>query len=351
MNLINITIDIEFNHQSQIKLLLKRAFPEMNLCDENIVLIAFELGLTNILYKGEITKGNEKLNVMVRIYGNNTDILVNREVEYKIISILGKKGISSKLYTRFNNGIIVEFIEGRNLEPSTIKEEKIFKLIAKQLAELHKLEMVDDFRIEDDYFFTQLTNYYHQAREAFPDYQLELPLEDNNENSIVDLDRLKADMDDVLSSFRNSSYKLVYCHNDLNAENCIYDPKTEKLTFIDFEYFCKSYRGADISNHFCEYAGVVTNLDFDNCYPSKEHQCEFIRAYLSSYLEKSEEEVTEEEIEELYNEVDHCRILSNIKWGIWGLIQESMSSLDFDFKQYANGRLIEFYKILSDKEK
>lgn len=47
---------------------------------------------------------------------------------------------------------------------------------------------------------------------------------------------------------------VVFAHNDLLGANILCD-KSETVYFIDFEYGDYNYRGFDIANHFCEYAG------------------------------------------------------------------------------------------------
>lgn len=48
---------------------------------------------------------------------------------------------------------------------------------------------------------------------------------------------------------------MVFCHNDLLHANIIYDSKSDKVMFIDYEYANYGYRGFDIGNHFNEFGG------------------------------------------------------------------------------------------------
>jgi hypothetical protein len=50
---------------------------------------------------------------------------------------------------------------------------------------------------------------------------------------------------------------IVTCHNDLLCKNIILDTVegTKTINFIDYEYAGANYRGYDIGNHFCEFAG------------------------------------------------------------------------------------------------
>jgi len=52
---------------------------------------------------------------------------------------------------------------------------------------------------------------------------------------------------------------IAFCHNDLLLGNIIYNNKTSKVSFIDFEYAMPNYVAFDVANHFNEFAGK-TNL-------------------------------------------------------------------------------------------
>ena len=60
--------------------------------------------------------------------------------------------------------------------------------------------------------------------------------------------------------------------------------------------------------------------------------------------------MTEEEVEMLMAEVDLFRGVPGFYWGIWALIQATISQIDFDYAQYALVRLGE-YNAWRDSEK
>lgn len=72
---------------------------------------------------------------------------------------------------------------------------------------------------------------------------------------------------------------VTFCHNDLLYGNIVHDEAAEKVSFIDYEYACYSYRGFDIGNHFCEFAGF--DCDY-SLYPSKKFQRQWLRNYLNA---------------------------------------------------------------------
>lgn len=65
--------------------------------------------------------------VLVRIYGNKTELLVDRENEVKSFRVLHAHRCAPHLYCTFNNGLCYEFLEGTALEPEDIRSEPIFR--------------------------------------------------------------------------------------------------------------------------------------------------------------------------------------------------------------------------------
>jgi len=50
--------------------------------------------------------------VLVRIYGNRTDLLIDREREIRIMVTLHSNGCAAQIYCRFDNGIAYGFVPG-----------------------------------------------------------------------------------------------------------------------------------------------------------------------------------------------------------------------------------------------
>lgn len=123
---------------------------------------------------------------------------------------------------------------------------------------------------------------------------------------------------------------VVFCHNDLLSANIIYSGQS--VSFIDYEYGAQNYRGFDIGNHFCEYAGF--ECEFDQYYPDKQMQMTFLRSYLKA-LKGDNQEPTELELEHLYLEVNVFALTSHFFWGLWALLQASFSDIQFDYMGYA----------------
>ncbi|CAH0717217.1 unnamed protein product, partial [Brenthis ino] len=116
----------------------------------NIKFKLFTDGITNKLVACQLnTEEDDGDNiVLVRIYGNKTDLLIDRNAEVRNITILNKVGLAPKIYGVFKNGLSYEYYPGVTLNPDTATEPKIFQLVAQQMAKMHKVELGDEIKKE-----------------------------------------------------------------------------------------------------------------------------------------------------------------------------------------------------------
>lgn len=120
---------------------------------------------------------------------------------------------------------------------------------------------------------------------------------------------------------------------------------TVTVTFIDYEYATPSPAAFDIANHFAEWGGF--DCDF-NVLPTRKQRREFIKEYVCSYfglLPGTDGKTVdlEAEAETLFREVDIFRGVPGFYWGIWAMIQATISTIDFDYASYAETRLGEYW--------
>lgn len=161
----------------------------------------------------------------------------------------------------------------------------------------------------------------------------------------------------------------MFAHCDLLSGNVIVLPKGEtfnsgistlsngtgggeSVTFIDYEYAVPSPAAFDIANHFAEWGGF--DCDF-SVLPTRSQRREFITEYIRSYFRMLPAEKRKKttggdhdhneatEIQKLTDEVDVFRGLPGFYWGIWALIQATISEIDFDYASYAEVRLGEYW--------
>lgn len=118
------------------------------------------------------------------------------------------------------------------------------------------------------------------------------------------------------------------------------DSKVETVAFIDYEYAVPSPAAFDIANHFAEWGGF--DCDY-NVLPTRSMRRAFISEYISSYPTHFPPEAAEEYVSHIFAEVDAFRGVPGLYWGIWALIQATISQIDFDYATYAEIRLGEYW--------
>lgn len=142
----------------------------------------------------------------------------------------------------------------------------------------------------------------------------------------------------------NSISPLSFTHNDLLLANIVHNKKTGRVTFIDYEYGDYNLTFFDIANHFNEYAGVET-VDYSR-YPDKEYQREWLTIYFNAmqgFQSPQEYAKLVENMDEVLKQIGLFSLCSNLFWGVWALVQAEYSTIDFDYVDYANTRLKEYF--------
>ncbi|XVF88393.1 hypothetical protein PTKIN_Ptkin19aG0047500 [Pterospermum kingtungense] len=227
-------------------------------------------GITNLLLKVSVREENgDNVAVTVRLYGPNTEYVINRERELQAIKYLSAAGFGAKLLGVFGNGMVQSFINAGTLTPSDMRKPKLAAEIAKQLRRFHQVEIPGS---KEPQLWVDMFKFFEKASA--------LQFEDTDKQRIYETISFKEVHEEItqlkeLTDLLNAL--VVFAHNDLLAGNLMLNDEYDKLYIIDFEYGSYNYRGFDIGNHFNEYAGY--DCDY-SLYPSKDEQYRFFRHYL-----------------------------------------------------------------------
>ncbi|KAI9192650.1 hypothetical protein LWI28_026007 [Acer negundo] len=288
-------------------------------------------GITNLLLKVSVKEENgNDVSVTVRLYGPNTDYVINRERELQAIKYLSAAGFGAKLLAVFGNGMVQSFINARTLIPSDMRNSKLAAEIAKQLHKFHQVEIPGS---KEPQLWNDISKFYEKASGLeFDDIEKQRMYE------AISFKEVHKEIVELKELAGHLNSPVVFAHNDLLSGNIMVNDEQEKLYFIDFEYGSYNYRGFDIGNHFNEYAGY--DCDY-SLYPNKEEQYHFFRHYLQP---DKPDEVSDKELEALYVETNTFMLASHIFWALWALIQAKMSPIDFDYPGYFFLRYNEYKK-------
>ncbi|KAN0117439.1 kinase-like protein [Hyaloscypha variabilis] len=350
--------------------------------------IRFTDGITNTLLKvvnrapglSEEEVDNEA--VLLRAYGQGTDLIIDRERETQNHELLTRYNLAPALLARFHNGMLYRFIKGVVTSPADLRRQDIARAVASRLAEWHAVVPClpshrEPLAVEIDGseqfgMSAPTSSRKDPAIQAAIDtvapgipapnvwtvmqkwiYALPVGSEAEKTRQAAlqkELPRLVAGFSKRPGLGVNS---LVFAHCDLLSGNVIIQPPSSetttpkaplKVSFIDYEYATPSPAAFDIANHFAEWGGFDCEHQL---LPTQAQRLDFIREYIRSYfkhlsVDKSPEE-EEAETHRLFAEVDVFRGIPGFYWGIWALIQAEISQIDFDYASYAELRLGEYW--------
>lgn len=288
-------------------------------------------GITNLLLKVSVREANGNVvSMTVRLYGPNTEYVIDRERELQAIGYLSAAGFGAKLLGVFGNGTVQSFINARTLTPSDMRKPKLAAEIAKQLRRFHQVEIPGS---KEPQLWIEIFKFFQKASTLTFDED-----EKQNKYEIISFEEVHAEVIELKELTGRLDSPVVFAHNDLLSGNLMFNDEEGKLYFIDFEYGSYNYKGFDIGNHFNEYAGY--DCDY-SLYPSRDEQYHFFRHYLEP---EKPLEVSDKDLEALYVETNTYRLASHLYWALWALIQAKMSPIDFDYLGYFFLRYNEYKK-------
>ncbi|XP_078405373.1 ethanolamine kinase 1 isoform X2 [Cetorhinus maximus] len=243
------------------------------------------------------------------------------------------------------NGICYKFIKGTVLNMGLLREPSIFRLVAKEMAQLHSVQ-TDNCYPSEPVLWKTVSKYLTLLRTSQPSPKANVSSVEMN--GVPTLDILVSEIERLKEHLSQVKSPVVLCHNDLLCKNIIYIETQGLVKFIDYEYTGYNYQAYDIGNHFNEFAGV-SELDF-SMYPPKEMQLEWLKSYLEAYKECTgyEPVVTDLEVLKLYVQVNKFTLASHFSWGLWAVLQARYSTIDFDFLRYARERFKQYFKKKND---
>ena len=98
----------------------------------------FTDGITNRLIG--VYKDRVEDMILFRVYGEKTDLFIDRTLEYRNMRTMYKAGLSAPIYCTFLNGISYGFTPGKVLDERIVRDEQISILIAENMARMHTLK-------------------------------------------------------------------------------------------------------------------------------------------------------------------------------------------------------------------
>jgi thiamine kinase-like enzyme len=248
---------------------------------------------------GGITNHNFKVDVdgeafVLRVGGKNTDLLgIDRFVEHGASRVAAALGIGPAVvaFVEPEGYLVTRFITGEPIPLEQMRQPETIARAAQTLRQIHDGPPIpgrfDSFRVVEAYCVTATA---HGVR---------IPSAFEAAKKIAD----------QIESKRGQQ-TLAPCHNDLLNANFIDDG--ERVRIVDWEY-------AGMGDRFFDLANFSINHEFG------EQENETL---LASYLG----EVDESDRVALIL----MRFMSDFREAMWGVVQQGISQLEFDFVEYAD---------------
>ncbi|XP_060576210.1 LOW QUALITY PROTEIN: choline/ethanolamine kinase-like [Ruditapes philippinarum] len=313
-------------------------------------------GLTNYLYICSLPPGvrapdNQPSSVLLRVYGDiatSSNFVVQNSV---IFALLSEKQLGPKLHGMNPTARIEELVPANCLSTKDLHDPTLSKMIAEKLALFHTLDM--PLCKEPRFLNDTMDKWLKETKGILMSVHSD---QDEHYMRIFRDFNLEQELQTLKEILSRVESPVVFSHNDLQEGNILYNrncPDREKcLTVIDWEYCSYNYRGYDFGNHFMEwcYNYNVTEYPYfsytEHFYPTREQQYEFFKAYLKA----SHCDADDVTLHKMYIEANtfalashSFALASHFLWGLWSILQNEMSTIQFGFLEYAESRLAGYF--------
>jgi thiamine kinase-like enzyme len=248
---------------------------------------------------GGITNRNFKVCVdggvyVLRMGGNDTELLgIDRRVEHEASLAAAAVGVGPQVvaFVEPEGYLVTRFIEGAVVTPEAIREPEPLQRIAGALRAIHAGPPIparfDSFRVVEAYAETAAA---HGV--AVPDAF------GRAHETALQVERARGPVSERP------------CHNDLLTANFIDDGS--RIRIVDWEY-------AGMGDVFFDLANFTVNNGLDASESSQ-----FLHAYFGEVTPAHE------------RSLQLMRFMSDFREAMWGVVQQALSDLDFDFRSYAD---------------
>ncbi|CAO3609509.1 unnamed protein product [Cunninghamella echinulata] len=324
--------------------LIQELFPDWVSQKSELTINCISGALTNAIY---FVDGNGTRRLL-RVYGIGVDQFIDREKELAWLARLGRLNLGPRLLGIFGNGRFEEYVKSVTLNHHDIRDPVISTQIAQCLARQHSIVNIyqppHDQELE---VWKNIDKWYQLVLVLLP----KISEKDQERAKILDMfdfKQLGKEIDDCKNILEKVDSPIVFGHNDLQYGNILKRDDTGDLVLVDFEYSGYNTRGFDLANHFVEwrydYHGKQPAA-MTEPFPTDEEQLRFIQAYMDT--NKKELGIDENiSFEEVQQEAKVWLMAVHVSWGLWGLIQASLSEIDFDYFYYSMERLNQFREYL-----
>ncbi len=245
-------------------------------------------GITN--HNFLVRCGGERF--VLRIAGSDTELLgIDRNAEHAAALVASELGVGPEVVAFVEGSLVTRFVDGEPVPIDEMRRPETLRETAEALRRVHDGPSMparfDSFRVVETY------------RETAVAHGVRIP---------AAYDEAKARADRIERDLGHRPEQP--CHNDLLNANFIRSP--DGIRIVDWEY-------AGMGDRFFDLANFSVNHEL-----SAEESDLLLGAYLGEVRERDRLHLRE------------MRFMSDFREAMWGVVQQGISDLDFDFVDYAD---------------
>jgi thiamine kinase-like enzyme len=256
-------------------------------------------GITNHNFKAQLDDGSS---VVLRVCGKNTDQLgIDRNAERIAAQAASKLDVGPEVVAYFESSscLVASFVEGDQVTAEMLREPDVLEPVATALRRFHDSETLLPTR------FNVPTLAREYARRAGAMERAEV------KQAIKAADAIATVVED----------DEVPCHNDLLAGNFI--RTADGVSILDWEY-------AGIGSRYFD----LGNLSVNNGFSEEDDE-----ALLEAYGLEGDKH---------FARLRLMRGMSDVREAMWGVVQEAVSEIEFDFIKYQREHFERLGKTFAD---
>jgi thiamine kinase-like enzyme len=257
-----------------------------------------EGGITNRNYVARFAGAG----YVIRLPGKDTGLLeIDREAERAANEAAARAGVGPEVAAMLTDPpcLVTRFVEGEEMTPAGLREPAALAEVAGLVRALHR----SGERVENTFSGLRIVESYAETARG---RGAEVPA--TYERAHATAARIEAALAGAEAG--GAGHELVLCHNDLLAANFL--RSGDGIRIIDWEYAGMGDRWFDLGN-------FAVNNEL-----GEEDEAAFLAAYLGEPAGPAQ-----------LAALRLMRFMSDFREAMWGVLQGSLSDLDFDFAAYA----------------
>jgi len=260
--------------------------------DRQAVVTPIEGGITNLNYRIDV----DQEAFVLRLAGTDTELLgIDRAAEVEACRVAAEAGVGPEVvaFEPDLGCIVTRFVSGSPIPENELGHEAVMRSVVASIRAIHGSRPIRAtfpvFRIVEEF------------RDIAAERGVEVPAEYDDAHAVAGR---------IEGSFAAAPAPLTTCHNDLLNANFLLEG--DHTWSVDYTY-------AGMGDPFFDLGNLSINNDLD-----EDAQALLLRMYFGDVRDVHRARLA------------LMRIVSDLREAMWGVVQQAISTLDFDYVGYAD---------------